>query len=182
MAELVDGNPLFPGDNEIDQLYKIQKSLGELIPEHGQTFANNKRFLGIKFPRITNLESLEMRFFGKTSPKGLSLLKALLKMNPSERPTAIEAIQHPYFDEVREDDFIKKLVSERHVKAESRKTSASSTANPQNKFWKSNRQTQYGAPYIKHIKILTGNKELEKEFKRMALKGTRYTRMDWHSS
>lgn len=30
MAELIDGNPLFPGDNEIDQLYKIQKCLGEL--------------------------------------------------------------------------------------------------------------------------------------------------------
>lgn len=28
MGELVDGDPLFPGDNEIDQLYKIQKVVG----------------------------------------------------------------------------------------------------------------------------------------------------------
>ena len=83
MAELVDGNPLFPGDNEIDQLYKIQKCLGELSTEHFKTFTNNKRFMGIKFPKITALESIELRYFGKISPKGLSFMKGLLKMIPS---------------------------------------------------------------------------------------------------
>ena len=89
MAELIDGNPLFPGDNEIDQLYKIQKCLGELTPEHFKTFHNNKRFVGIKFPKVNNLESLELRYFGKISPKGLNFLKSVLKMAPSERLTAI---------------------------------------------------------------------------------------------
>lgn len=28
MAELTDGNPLFPGDSDIDQLYVIQKMIG----------------------------------------------------------------------------------------------------------------------------------------------------------
>ena len=28
MAELIDGQPLFPGDNEIDQLNRIQKLIG----------------------------------------------------------------------------------------------------------------------------------------------------------
>lgn len=28
MGELSDGNPLFPGDSDIDQLYIIQKMLG----------------------------------------------------------------------------------------------------------------------------------------------------------
>ena len=28
MAELIDGQPLFPGDSDIDQLYIIQKLLG----------------------------------------------------------------------------------------------------------------------------------------------------------
>lgn len=58
MAELIDGNPLFPGDNEIDQLYKIQKCLGELTQDHFKTFSNNKRFVGIKFPKIQTLDSL----------------------------------------------------------------------------------------------------------------------------
>ena len=30
MGELVDGNPLFPGENELDQIHCIQKVLGNL--------------------------------------------------------------------------------------------------------------------------------------------------------
>jgi cyclin-dependent kinase-like len=29
MGELSDGQPLFPGDSDIDQLYIVQKMLGE---------------------------------------------------------------------------------------------------------------------------------------------------------
>ena len=32
MGELIDGQPLFPGDSDIDQLFVIQKLLGELQP------------------------------------------------------------------------------------------------------------------------------------------------------
>ena len=31
MGELIDGQPLFPGDSDIDQLFVIQKLLGELV-------------------------------------------------------------------------------------------------------------------------------------------------------
>ena len=31
MGELIDGQPLFPGDSDIDQLYVIQKLLGEQV-------------------------------------------------------------------------------------------------------------------------------------------------------
>lgn len=33
LCELTDGNPLFPGENEVDQLYLIQKLLGPLTLE-----------------------------------------------------------------------------------------------------------------------------------------------------
>src|SRR5690606_20342001 len=33
MGEITDGNPMFPGESEIDQLYIIQKVLGPLTPE-----------------------------------------------------------------------------------------------------------------------------------------------------
>lgn len=32
MAELIDGQPLFPGDSDIDQLYIIQRLLGKHNP------------------------------------------------------------------------------------------------------------------------------------------------------
>ena len=57
--------------------------------------------MGIKFPKINNLDSLELRYFGKTTQKGLSFLKGVLKMSPSERLTAIDALKHPYFDDIR---------------------------------------------------------------------------------
>ena len=34
MAEMIDGEPLFPGENDLDQLYLVQKCLGPLIPQH----------------------------------------------------------------------------------------------------------------------------------------------------
>ena len=40
-AELIDGNPLFPGENELDQLFLIQKCLGNIIPEHNEIFLKN---------------------------------------------------------------------------------------------------------------------------------------------
>lgn len=33
IAEMIDGEPLFPGENDLDQLYLIQKCLGPLIPQ-----------------------------------------------------------------------------------------------------------------------------------------------------
>jgi|TARA_B110000305_G_C19089220_1_gene469967 cyclin-dependent kinase-like len=32
MGELTDGEPLFPGESEVDQLFEIQKILGALTP------------------------------------------------------------------------------------------------------------------------------------------------------
>ena len=52
----------------------------------------------MKFPDIQNLDSIDKKYFGKIEPKGLSFIKALLKMNPKERITAEEALNHPYFE------------------------------------------------------------------------------------
>jgi hypothetical protein len=46
MGELTDGEPLFPGESEIDQLFLIQKVLGPLTSEQNEIFAKNPRFVG----------------------------------------------------------------------------------------------------------------------------------------
>ena len=56
----------------------------------------------MKFPEIHNLDKLEKKYFGKICQKGLSLIKGLLKVNPSERLTAAEALDHPFFDSERQ--------------------------------------------------------------------------------
>lgn len=100
-GELIDGNPLFPGENELDQLFLIQKCLGPLTSDHYEIFLKNPRFLGMKFPEIHNLQTIEKRYGGKIPPKAMNFLKQLLKMNPADRLTAIDALKHPYFDGIR---------------------------------------------------------------------------------
>lgn len=51
----------------------------------------------MKFPEIQTLDPIEKKYFGKIEQKGISFVKSLLKMNPKERLTAIEAYNHPYF-------------------------------------------------------------------------------------
>lgn len=89
MGELSDGQPLFPGDSEIDQLYLIQKIMGSLTKDQLESFNKNPRFVGLKFPSdISKPETLEKKYTGKLSRKALSLMIGLLKMDPLMRLTA----------------------------------------------------------------------------------------------
>lgn len=72
--------------------------LGHLTTEQKEMFLKNPRFLGIKFPDLGKPETLERRYLGKITKKGLSFMKILLKMDPKERMTAKEALEHPYFE------------------------------------------------------------------------------------
>ena len=56
----------------------------------------------MKFPEINKPETLEKHYLGKFSKNAMAFMKALLKMDPKERLNGVEALQHPYFDELRE--------------------------------------------------------------------------------
>lgn len=43
-AELVRGEALWPGRSDVDQLYLIRKSLGDLLPRHAQIFSKNEYY------------------------------------------------------------------------------------------------------------------------------------------
>lgn len=83
MGELIDGQPLFPGENEIDQLYQIQKVLGNLTENQKEILNKNPRFIGVKVPEVNKPETLDRIYLGKTDKKALLFMKALLKMDPS---------------------------------------------------------------------------------------------------
>jgi hypothetical protein len=44
-------------------------------------------------------------------------------MNPSDRLSAVDAIKHPYFDGLREDDFLRKLSSNTYLKHDGKMSS-----------------------------------------------------------
>ncbi|KAM7405914.1 hypothetical protein PAMP_000327 [Pampus punctatissimus] len=58
LGELSDGQPLFPGESEIDQLFTIQKVLGPLPAEQMKLFYNNPRFHGIRVGNVHPLSFL----------------------------------------------------------------------------------------------------------------------------
>ncbi|KAK3281501.1 hypothetical protein CYMTET_10709 [Cymbomonas tetramitiformis] len=102
MSELLDGQPLFPGESDIDQLYIIQRLLGPLTQEQMDLFLRNPRFVGLKFPDMSKPELIENKYAGKLSGHALSFLKGLLQMEPSDRMSGLECINHPYFEGVED--------------------------------------------------------------------------------
>lgn len=67
LGELTDGQPLFPGESEVDQLFVIQRVLGPLPPHLHQEFTKNPRFLGLKMPAYgdNNAETLDRKYASK---------------------------------------------------------------------------------------------------------------------
>lgn len=98
MGEISDGQPIFPGDSEVDQLYIIQKVLGPLTPEQQELFLLNSRLSGLKFPDMSRPETLQKKYVGKLSKRAFNIMRALLSMEPRERPTAEQCLQNIFFE------------------------------------------------------------------------------------
>ncbi|XP_040324212.1 cyclin-dependent kinase-like 5 [Herpailurus yagouaroundi] len=75
LGELSDGQPLFPGESEIDQLFTIQKVLGPLPSEQMKLFYSNPRFHGLRFPAVNHPQTLERRYLGILNSVLLDLMK-----------------------------------------------------------------------------------------------------------
>lgn len=102
MGEITDGDALFPGESEIDQLFCIQKIMGRLTPYQQELFNKNPRFVGLQFPNMSKPETVERRYMGKMTPEAIQCLKGMLELDPEKRLTAVEALAEPWFDDIRE--------------------------------------------------------------------------------
>lgn len=98
MGEISDGQPLFPGESEVDQLYIVQKIIGPLTTEHQELFMANPRFAGLKFPDMSKPETLQKKYMGKLSKRALNFMKVLLSMDPNDRPTSASCLSDGYFE------------------------------------------------------------------------------------
>ena len=98
MGELTDGEPLFPGDNEIDQLMTIQKVLGKFSDKQYELFNTNPHFKGYKLGEVSKPETLERRYMGKLSKQAISFMKELLNPDPKLRLKGENMLKHSYFE------------------------------------------------------------------------------------
>jgi len=102
-SELITGTPLFPGDSEIDQLFRIFRVLGTPTEE---LWPGVTKFTDFKptFPRWKTREWHEV--VPSLDRQGLDLLSRMMQYVPHQRIVARDALNHPYFDDLKE--FIKR--------------------------------------------------------------------------
>lgn len=98
MAELMLGQPMFPGETGIDQLVEIIKVLG--TPTREQIRTMNPNYMEHKFPQIKPHPFSKV--FRKADPAAIDLIGKLLEYTPTQRISAIDAMVHPFFDELRD--------------------------------------------------------------------------------
>ncbi|XP_030046515.1 cyclin-dependent kinase-like 2 isoform X2 [Microcaecilia unicolor] len=112
ITEMLTGEPLFPGDSDIDQLYHIIKCLGDLTPRHQELFYKNPLFAGVRLPEIYEVEPLERRY-PKLSSSVIHLAKKCLQIDPDKRPSCTDLLQHDFFIK---DGFAERFAQELGVK------------------------------------------------------------------
>lgn len=96
LAEMLGGRPLFPGTNAIDQMQRILTVIGSPAEEDLAWIASEstREYMRSQPQRPpTDLAAI----FPDADPLALGLLAALLHFNPDRRPSAAEALAHPYF-------------------------------------------------------------------------------------
>ncbi|KAM6948368.1 serine/threonine-protein kinase MAK-like [Aplochiton taeniatus] len=95
MAELYTLRPLFPGNSEVDEIFKICQVLGTLKKSDWPEGYNLAASMNFRFPQCvpTSLRAL----IPHASNEAVTLMKDTLQWDPQKRPTAIQALRYPYF-------------------------------------------------------------------------------------
>ncbi|XP_052768489.1 cyclin-dependent kinase-like 2 isoform X5 [Mya arenaria] len=96
LVEMLTGEPLFPGDSDIDQLYHIVKVFGNLTARHKEVFLRNPLFVGMRLPEVREVTPLEKKFT-RMSQFSLALIKVCLRLDPDDRPVCSELLKHEFF-------------------------------------------------------------------------------------
>ncbi|XLR26173.1 hypothetical protein S83_054073 [Arachis hypogaea] len=99
LGELLLGQPLFPGESGVDQLVEIIKVLG--TPTREEIKCMNPNYTEFKFPQI-KAHPWHKILHKRMPPEAVDLVARLLQYSPNLRSTALEALVHPFFDELRD--------------------------------------------------------------------------------
>jgi cyclin-dependent kinase-like len=99
-SEILTGEPLFPGDSDIQTLYLILQIFGDQLNEkHKSMITKNPAFKHIKINKI--VDDLD-RKFKNINKDALDLLKKCLVVDPNDRQDCKSLLTHKYFDDFTE--------------------------------------------------------------------------------
>ncbi|KAE8677508.1 Serine/threonine-protein kinase MAK [Hibiscus syriacus] len=95
MAELFTLRPLFPGTSEADEIYKICSVIGTPTKESWPDGLDLASAINYQFPQFDGVHLSAL--IPSASNDAISLITSLCSWDPCKRPTAAEALQHPFF-------------------------------------------------------------------------------------
>ena len=98
-AEMMTRVPLFRGDSDIDQLFRIFRTVGTPTED---TWPGVSKLPDFKcsFPEWSPRPLVQTLKVLEKEPLALDLLERMLVCDPSKRISAQQALSHPYFDEL----------------------------------------------------------------------------------
>lgn len=100
IAEMILGCPVFPGESASDQLVEIIKILG--TPNKNQILAMNNEATEFKFPSIKPYSWQKVFRNKQVDESFIELINILLVYDPIIRSKPLNALTHPFFDELRD--------------------------------------------------------------------------------
>ncbi|KAE8279447.1 Cyclin-dependent kinase-like 2 [Larimichthys crocea] len=112
LIEMLTGQPLFPGDSDLDQIYHIVRCFGNLTAHHQELFYRNPVFSGVRLPECSSRVPLEQRLNTVTTT-ALDLAQSCLQMDPERRAQCSDLLEHLLFTQ---DSFHIRVLDELNAK------------------------------------------------------------------
>lgn len=125
MFEITSLYPLFPGSNEVDQISRIHKVLGTPTAEKLAKFREKgASHISFDFPTQKGIGIPQL--IPQVHPDCVDLIVKLLKYDASDRISAREALRHPYFKDVRENEATKNMADSHNANSTTNQSSSNS--------------------------------------------------------
>ena len=104
LFEIIALFPLFPGNDELNQINRIHSIMGTPDAELLGKFQKQATHMEFNFPPQEGTGVLKL--LPHASEEVKDLITKMLIYNPDDRITANQAIKHPWFKEIRDQEMI----------------------------------------------------------------------------
>ncbi|KAG8128617.1 hypothetical protein E2320_015439 [Naja naja] len=108
IIEMATGNPYLPSSSDLDLLHKIVTKVGNLTPHFQSIFIRSPVFSGMVLPEVQHPKSARKKY-PKLSALLADMVHACLQMDPADRISSADLLQHEYFTR---DGFVEKFLPE----------------------------------------------------------------------